>query len=173
MRDQQPQQDMRESDEETGRYEAQAGSSAPAAPVRERQSDVQRDEAVQRDNAVERDEAAERDETESTNQSTTENQMRRESDASPDGSGLLQDQRWQYFAGRWDSIQSGFVDDPRRTVEQADRLVAEVIDHLSKIFRDERAKLESQWSRGGKADTEDLRIAMQRYRDFFRTLVGR
>ena len=168
MKDQpQREQEVREpEDDQSGSYEAQAGSSAPAAPPRERQSEVQPDQS------------------ESTNQPTTENRTRPESGStenqthpesgsSPDGSGLMQDQRWQYFAGRWDSIQSGFVDDPRRTVEQADRLVAEVIDHLSKIFRDERAKLESQWSGGGKADTEDLRLAMQRYRDFFRTLVGR
>ena len=159
MRDQQPQPDMRESDEETGRYEAQAGSSAPAAPARERQTEARSDPNETT--------------TEPTNASTTENQTRPDGGASKDGSGLLQDERWQYFAGRWDSIQSGFVDDPRRTVEQADRLVAEVIDHLSKIFRDERAKLEAHWSSGGKAGTEDLRIAMQRYRDFFRTLVGR
>ena len=94
--------------------------------------------------------------------------------AGTDRSGaLVQDQRWEYFAGRWDEVQAGFVDDPRRTVEQADRLVGEVIDHLAKMFREERARLESHWSKGGKVETEDLRIAMQRYRDFFRTLVGR
>lgn len=157
MRDQQPeqeQQDVREPNDESGNYEAQAGSSAPAA-TRERQAEPQ---------------PAER---QSVDRSATEGGAGRDTGSEQDGSGLMQDQRWQYFAGRWDSIQAGFVDDPRRTVEQADRLVAEVIDHLSKIFRDERAKLESQWSRGGKAETEDLRIAMQRYRDFFRTLVGR
>jgi hypothetical protein len=89
-----------------------------------------------------------------------------------ESSGLMQDRRWEEFRTRWDSIQAGFVDDPRRTVEQADRLVAEVIDHLSKIFTQERAKLEAQWSKSGEADTEDLRVAMRRYREFFTTLVG-
>jgi hypothetical protein len=132
---------LREPDQDTGNYEAQASS---AAPVQERRAEMREESA----------------ETPGT--------------AGREGSGgLMQDQRLEYFAGRWDSIQGGFVDDPRRTVEQADRLVAEVIDHLAKVFRDERAKLEGQWSRSGKADTEDLRIAMQRYRDFFRTLVGR
>lgn len=105
----------------------------------------------------------------------TDSQRRADSREKSDpagSSGLMHDKRWQEFAGRWDSIQSGFVDDPRRTVEQADRLVAEVIDHLSRIFTQERAKLEAQWSKSGEADTEDLRLAMRRYRDFFRTLVG-
>ena len=157
MRDQ-PHHDVQEPDDQGGNYEAQAASSAPAAPTRERQTEQPAEEA----------QAADERPTGTTPQATGGR------DSEPkDGAGLIQDQRWEYFAGRWDSIQSGFVDDPRRTVEQADRLVAEVIDHLSKIFRDERSKLESQWSRGGKADTEDLRLAMQRYRDFFRTLVGR
>jgi hypothetical protein len=90
-----------------------------------------------------------------------------------DGSALRRDDRWQYFAGEWDAIQAGFVDDPRRTVEQADRLVGEVIDHLSKVFKEERTRLESQWARGGKPDTEALRLAMRRYREFFQALVGR
>lgn len=87
--------------------------------------------------------------------------------------GSMQDQKWQYFAGQWDMIQAGFVDDPRRTVERADRLVAEVVQHLEKMFSDERARLESQWSGGDKIGTEDLRLAMQRYREFFQTLIGR
>lgn len=138
----------REPDAESGNYEAQAASSAPAAPTQERQ----RQTDVNDENG---------------------DRVMQPIDERASTTGLIQDQKWQYFAGRWDAIQAGFVDDPRRTVEQADRLVAEVIDHLAKIFRDERSKLEGQWSRGGKADTEDLRIAMQRYRDFFRTLVGR
>jgi hypothetical protein len=40
------------------------------------------------------------------------------------------------------------------------------------MFTEERARLERQWSGGGKADTEHLRVAMQRYRDFFKALVG-
>lgn len=87
--------------------------------------------------------------------------------------GSMQDQKWQYFAGHWDVIQAGFVDDPRGTVERADRLVAEVVQYLAKMFSDERARLESQWSGGDKIGTEDLRLAMQRYREFFQTLIGR
>lgn len=167
MRDQPEREQVTEPEQDSGSYEAQAGTSAPA-PTRDRQT--QTDEETTTNRQPTDRQATDR---QATHREPTEQRAAEGTAANQEGSGLIQDQRWQYFAGRWDSIQSGFVDDPRRTVEQADRLVAEVIDHLSKIFRDERAKLESQWSRGGKADTEDLRIAMQRYRDFFRTLVGR
>lgn len=73
------------------------------------------------------------------------------------------------FRARWDVIQAGFVDEPRRAVEQADSLVAEAIKRLAEIFADERAKLEGQWDRGssGSTATEDLRLALRRYRSFF------
>lgn len=74
--------------------------------------------------------------------------------------------------GRWDSIQAGFVDEPRRAVEQADNLVAEAMKRLAETFADERAKLETQWDRGGDVSTEDLRIALRRYRSFFNRLLS-
>lgn len=76
------------------------------------------------------------------------------------------------YRGRWAEIQGSFVDEPRRAVEQADGLVAEVIKRLAEVFADERGKLESQWGSGGEADTEDLRVALQRYRSFFERLLS-
>jgi len=73
---------------------------------------------------------------------------------------------------RWDAIQTGFVDEPRGAVEQADSLVAEVMQRLAETFANERAKLEEQWSRGDDVSTEDLRIALQRYRSFFDRLLS-
>jgi len=73
---------------------------------------------------------------------------------------------------RWDAIQTGFVDEPRRAVEQADSLVAEVMQRLAQLFADERSKLEGQWSRGDNVSTEDLRVALQRYRSFFDRLLS-
>ncbi len=75
------------------------------------------------------------------------------------------------FRSRWDDIQAGFVDDPRRTIEQADGLVAEAMKRLAQTFSDERSKLEQQWQRGGDVSTEDLRVAFQRYRSFFQRLL--
>jgi hypothetical protein len=64
-------------------------------------------------------------------------------------------------------LQTGFVDEPRRSVEQADELVAEVIKDLASTFSDERTKLERQWDQGDKVSTEDLRLVLRRYRSFF------
>ncbi len=72
---------------------------------------------------------------------------------------------------RWDAIQTGFVDDPRRTVEDADHLVAETIQKLADSFARSRGALEGQWSRGRDVSTEDLRQLLQRYRSFFQRLL--
>jgi hypothetical protein len=85
---------------------------------------------------------------------------------------LFADEEAQRFRGRWTQIQSAFVDAPRRAVEDADALVAELMQRLAETFSDERSKLESQWDRGGDVSTEDLRLALQRYRSFFDRLLS-
>jgi hypothetical protein len=76
------------------------------------------------------------------------------------------------FRSEWDTIQLGFVDEPRKSVEKADSLVANVMKRLAEVFADERKKLEGQWDRGENVDTEDLRVALQRYRTFFDRLLS-
>ena len=73
---------------------------------------------------------------------------------------------------RWMNIQTQFVDEPRRSVEQADELVASAMKRLAEIFANERDTLEQNWDRGGDVSTEDLRIALQRYRSFFDRLLS-
>ena len=85
--------------------------------------------------------------------------------------GLIGGQEMDCYAARWVAIQAAFVDEPKKAVEQADKLVEEVIQNLSKTFANERQKLEGQWSRGDAASTEDLRVALQRYRQFFQSLL--
>ena len=68
-------------------------------------------------------------------------------------------------------IQAAFVDEPRKAVEQADGLVAEVIQHLARSFAEERSSLERQWAGGNSVSTEDLRVSLQRYRQFFQALL--
>jgi hypothetical protein len=75
------------------------------------------------------------------------------------------------FRARWTDVQHGFVDAPRQAVEQADGLVAELMQHLAKTFADERGRLEGQWDQGGDVSTDDLRTAFQRYRSFFDRLL--
>jgi hypothetical protein len=73
---------------------------------------------------------------------------------------------------RWDDIQAGFVDEPRRAVQDADSLVAETMQQLANTFARERGNLEQQWGRGDNVSTEDLRIAFRRYRSFFKRLLS-
>ena len=72
----------------------------------------------------------------------------------------------------WDRIQTGFVDEPRRAVESADALIASAMKRLAEVFASERAQLEGQWGRGDNVSTEDLRLALQRYRAFFGRLLS-
>jgi hypothetical protein len=76
------------------------------------------------------------------------------------------------FRRRWTDIQAGFVDEPRQAVANADSLVAEAMKRLAEIFARERGNLEQQWSRGADVSTEDLRVALQRYRSFFDRLLS-
>ena len=85
---------------------------------------------------------------------------------------LLVADKCQDFRARWDTIQTSFVDEPRQAVEHADSLVAEVMQELARTFADERENLEAQWGRGDDVSTEDLRIALQRYRSFFSRLLS-
>jgi hypothetical protein len=73
---------------------------------------------------------------------------------------------------RWNGVQAAFVDEPRRAVEQADGLVASAMKRLAEVFAEERSKLEQQWDRGDNVSTEDLRVALQRYRSFFQRLLA-
>ncbi len=76
------------------------------------------------------------------------------------------------FRARWMEVQTGFVDEPRAAVEQANQLVADVMKRLTDVFGTERAKLEDQWSRQSEVSTEDVRVVFQRYRAFFDRLLG-
>jgi hypothetical protein len=73
---------------------------------------------------------------------------------------------------RWDDIQAAFVDDPADCVQKADSLVTEVVEQLTTAFSEARSRLETQWARGEQASTEDLRLALTRYREFFQRLLA-
>ncbi|MFE5707290.1 hypothetical protein ACFQ70_42765, partial [Rhodococcus koreensis] len=72
---------------------------------------------------------------------------------------------------RWDEVQAGFVDDPRECVQKADGLVSDVVDRITTGFSEARSRLEEQWARGEEGSTEDLRLALKRYREFFQRLL--
>lgn len=76
------------------------------------------------------------------------------------------------FRSRWQDIQTSFIDEPTRAVEQADSLVAEIMQQLTKTFADERSHLEEQGEHGKDISTEDLRMALRHYRSFFDRLLS-
>jgi hypothetical protein len=84
---------------------------------------------------------------------------------------LLPPEQEEDFRGQWDVIQTAFVDEPRRAVEQADSLVANLMKRLAETFSERRDRLEQQWDRGDEVSTEELRVALQRYRSFFDRLL--
>jgi hypothetical protein len=85
---------------------------------------------------------------------------------------LMKTEDEENFRSRWNSIQTGFVDEPRGSVEQADELVAELMQHLARNFSDQRSNLETQWQRSEQVSTEELRGALRRYRSFFDRLLS-
>lgn len=93
------------------------------------------------------------------------------SSAGPRDQPLLAFDDLDHFRQRWDETQTSFVDEPRAAVARADELVAEVMQRLADTFARERAQLEGQWDRGDEVSTEELRVALQRYRSFFDRLL--
>ncbi len=85
---------------------------------------------------------------------------------------LFRAQEAQDFRATWDTVQTGFVDDPKQAVRKADELVAQVMQTLARSFSDERSRLEGQVDPTEQASTEDLRIALRRYRSFFQRLLS-
>jgi hypothetical protein len=122
-----------------------------------------------------REEQAERDEPKTHEPETQDatREMRGPPDASGEArAGLFESDRASELRSRWSDIQSRFVDDPREAVKAADALVDEVIRDLSSLFTSERSGLESQLGRDQKVSTEDLRMALRRYRSFFERLLS-
>ena len=78
----------------------------------------------------------------------------------------------EQLRGRWTDIQAGFVDEPRKAVEDADGLVAAAIKRMAETFAEERSRLEAQWDRGDEVSTEDLRVGLRRYRSFFDRILS-
>ncbi len=92
-------------------------------------------------------------------------------ESSPAGS-LFADDQLAGLRARWGDVQAGFVDDPKECVQKADGLVADVVEQLTVGFTQARSRLEQQWDRGEEASTEDLRVALTRYREFFERLLA-
>lgn len=84
---------------------------------------------------------------------------------------LVDSAQTDQFRARWGDVQARFVDDPREAVGAADALVAELMQSLASGFAEHKSRLETQWHGGGEVDTEELRLALRRYRSFFHRLL--
>lgn len=84
---------------------------------------------------------------------------------------LFEDADSERFRGRWHEVQAAFVDDPQRAVRDADQLVAELMQTLAATFAERKESLDAQWQSSGEAETEELRLALRRYRSFFDQLL--
>jgi hypothetical protein len=93
-------------------------------------------------------------------------------DARPEGEPLLPADQTERFVDRWEEIQASFVDRPRESVEEADLLVADLMQRLAASFSNERERLEGQWDKGDDVSTEELRVVLTRYRSFFDRLLA-
>jgi hypothetical protein len=84
---------------------------------------------------------------------------------------LFENDESEQFRTQWLNIQGKFVDNPRESVREADELVASVLKSVTMSFHNRRSSLEKEWNSGGNASTEDLRLALKRYRSFFDRLL--
>jgi hypothetical protein len=145
----------------TGDRPAPAAAAAAAAPVAGDTGTRDTGDAAYADDATRGDTAA---------SGTTRTGAGTAADGDGDAAPLLADA--EGFQGRWEEIQVRFVDEPRGAVEDADALVATVMQRLAEGFAQERERLEAQWGRGEDISTEDLRVTLQRYRAFFQRLLS-
>src|SRR5512142_3217699 len=85
---------------------------------------------------------------------------------------LFDEEEAKHFRDQWINIQSKFVEDPKASVREADKLVADVLKSVTMSFHDRRTSLEKRWNNGNNdVSTEDLRQMVKRYRAFFNRLL--
>ena len=91
--------------------------------------------------------------------------------AGRDRATLIAPERAEAYNSRWNELKGEFVDEPRRAVRGANELVGQVLDELEELFRRQRSELE-QGLDSEQTSTEDLRLALGRYRSFFDRLLS-
>lgn len=87
--------------------------------------------------------------------------------------GLFNGDEIEQFRTRWNQIQGNFVDEPRTAVEQADALISEIVEKITRMFAEQKDGLENQWKQGNEVSTEEMRKTLQNYRSFFNSLVDK
>jgi hypothetical protein len=101
----------------------------------------------------------------------TQNEQKDRKASTRNGGSLLPADQNERFTSRWEEIQASFVDRPQDAVEEADSLVSDLMQRVTSGLSSERERLEKQWAAGDDVSTEDLRVALTRYRAFFDRLL--
>ncbi len=71
----------------------------------------------------------------------------------------------QEFRTQWHEVKARFVDEPEAALEEAQQLVGRAVQQLADTLLAEQVDLDPR--RGGDApDTEAMRVALRRYREF-------
>jgi len=84
---------------------------------------------------------------------------------------LFEEHEAEQFRTQWREVQAGFVDEPRSAVREADSLVGKMLDDLKRHIDEQKRALNGDWDSDGK-DTEELRLAFQRYRGLFDQILS-
>jgi hypothetical protein len=84
---------------------------------------------------------------------------------------LVSTERAESYGSRWDAVKGQFVDEPRKAVADADALVGELLDELQTLFTEQRKGIERSMA-ADETSTEDMRLALRRYRSFFDRLLS-
>jgi hypothetical protein len=79
---------------------------------------------------------------------------------------VFEEQETEQFRTQWREVQARFVDEPQSAVRDADSLLSTMMDELKSHIDSHKRSLDGEWDRDTK-DTEQLRVAMQRYRSLF------
>lgn len=75
------------------------------------------------------------------------------------------------FTLRLQHAVTGFVDEPRSAVEEADHVLEEVAARFTEAVTKRRATLHGSWETKGSDDTERLRLALRDYRELTERLL--
>ncbi|MGC9665689.1 hypothetical protein ACNTMW_03925 [Planosporangium sp. 12N6] len=84
--------------------------------------------------------------------------------------GMWSDGYAQSVRERWRELQLRFIDDPHSVANEAEQIVDETVAALTTSLNAFKSDLDT-W-RSGPGDTEQLRAAVHRYRDFLDRLLG-
>ncbi|WP_320775010.1 hypothetical protein [Streptomyces sp. CRN 30] len=94
------------------------------------------------------------------------------------GTPLLPQEEWGKLEERLHHAVSGFVDGPRASVEEADRVLEEITSRFTDAVTRRRRTLRASWQTGAAdtkettaADTEQLRLALRDYRELSENLM--